>query len=252
MFRLTGYTAVTAAVAATVLLSACGGGGSDDGQADTGTPPPAATSAEGFWVGKSSTGFDVNLAVLENGDTWGVYARSGVLYGALRGTTTSANGTLSGTGAEVDLSTGAIGTGAYTGTYAPKSSLQVRLASNTTFIGNYASVYDQPASLSAVAGTYTGSGVATGAPVQSAVLNVSASGVVSSPPSLDCSAAGTVKPSASGKNIFDLQITFNGTNCALGNGASVSGVVYYENGALIAMGLRPGSQTTGFIFTGRK
>ena len=119
MFRLTGYTAVTAAVAATVLLSACGGGGSDDGQADTGTPPPAATSAEGFWVGKSSTGFDVNLAVLENGDTWGVYARSGVLYGALRGTTTSANGTLSGTGAEVDLSTGAIGTGAYTGTYAP-------------------------------------------------------------------------------------------------------------------------------------
>ena len=250
MFRLTGYTAATAAVAATVLLSACGGG-SDDGQAGTGTPPPAATSAEGFWVGKSSTGFDVSLAVLENGDTWGVYHRSGILYGALRGTTTSANGTLSGTGAEVDLSTGATGTGAYTGTYASKSSLRVQ-TTNTTFSGNYSGAYDQSASLSALAGTYTGSGAATGTQAQSALINVSASGLVSSPPSLGCSAAGTVKPRASGKNVFDLQVTFNGSNCALGNGATVSGVAYYENGALIAMGLRPGSQTTGFIFIGRK
>ena len=248
MFRMTAYSAVAAAV----LLSACGGGSSDD---DSGpATPPTATTAEGFWVGKSSTGFDVNLAVLENGDTWGVYHRNGVLYGALRGTTTSANGTLSGTGAEVDLTTGAFATSAYSGTYSPKSSLSVRIgsAAATTFSGNYSSAYDQTASLSALAGTFTGSGAATGASVQSAVVTISASGVVSSPPSFGCSAAGTVKPRATGKNVFDLQITFNGANCALGNGASVSGVAYYENGSLLAMGLRPGSQTTGFIFIGRK
>ncbi len=245
MFRLAGYSAVAA-----VLLSACGGGGGDD-EGMPATPPPVASSAEGFWVGKSSTGFDVNLAVLENGDTWGVYLRGGVLYGALRGQTTSANGTFTGTGAEVDLTTGAIASGTYSGTYASKSSLQAQTRSGT-FSGTYSSSYDQPASLSALAGTFTGSGVATGAPVQTSVVSISASGAVSSPPSLGCGATGSIKPRASGKNVFDLQITFNGANCALGNGASVSGVAYYENGALLAMGVRPGSQTTGFIFVGRK
>ena len=248
MFRLARYSAMAAAV----LLAACGGGGDSDGE-DTPPPPaPVTSSAEGFWVGKSSTGWDVSLAILENGESWGVYQYNGILYGALHGATTSSNGNLSGSGAEVNFATGAVATSAYQGSYTPKSSLNLQTQSGVTFSGAYASVYDQPASLTTLAGTYTGSGVATGAPVQSAVVTVSASGAINSPPSLGCSASGTVKPRASGKNVFDLSLTWNGANCSLGNGTVVSGVVYYENGRLIAMGLKSGSQTDGFIFTGRK
>lgn len=239
MYRFARYSALIAAA----VLAACGGGGGGE----EGGPP--ATSAEGFWVGKASTGFDVSLTVLDNGETWGVYSSNGVLYGALHGKTTSSNGMLTGSGHEFDFDSGAVTSSSYTGTYTGKTTLNAKLPNGATFAANYASAYDQPASLPTLAGTYTGSGVATGAPVQSMSVTISAAGNVSAPPSLGCSVGGSVSPRAGGKNVFDLRITFTGTTCALGNGATVSGVGYYESGKLLAMGLLP-SQTAGFIFLG--
>lgn len=241
-FRLAGYSALIAAT----LLAACGGGGSD-----APSTPAAATSVEGFWTGKSSTGWDVALAVLENGESWGVYTSNGAIYGALQGSTTSSGGTLTGSGREFDLRSGQITSSTYSGTYTAKTKTDIRFPSGVTFAGTYSAAYDQPATVSALTGVYTGSGVSTGAPVQSMAVTISASGALSTPPSLGCSASGSVVPRASGKNIFDLRITFSGTNCALGNGATASGVAYYESGTLLAMGLLP-SKTAGFIFTGRK
>ena len=243
-FRLAGYSALIAAT----LLTACGGGSDDS---STPAPPPAATSVEGFWTGKSSTGWDVALAVLENGETWGVYTSNGAIYGALQGNTTSSGGTLTGSGREFDLRSGQIASSTYSGTYTAKTKIDIRSPSGVTIAGIYSTAYDQPATLSALAGTYTGSGVSTGAPVQSITVTISATGTITSPSSLGCSASGPVTPRSSGKNIFDLRITFSGANCALGNGATVSGVAYYEGGTLLAMGLLP-SQTAGFIFRGRK
>jgi len=244
-FRLAGYSVLAAAT----LLAACGGGGSDD--ASTPAPPPAVTSMEGFWTGKSAAGFDVALAVLENGDTWGVVTSNGILYSALQGKTTSSGGTLTGTGREFSLSSGMVASATYSGTYTAKTRTDVRLSSGNSFTGAYSAAYDQPASLAALAGTYAGSGVGTGAGAQSMAVTISASGAISVPPSLGCSASGSAAPRASGKNIFDLRITFTGATCTLGDGATASGVAYYEGGALIAMGLLP-SQTAGFIFAGRK
>lgn len=81
------------------------------------------------------------------------------------------------------------------------------------------------------------------------IASTTYTGTVTLPASPGCS--GTLTPRASGKNIFNLRMTFIGPNCALGNGATASGVAVYDNGALLAMGLLP-SQTAGFIFTGRK
>ena len=247
MFRLARYSALAAAT----LLTACGGGSSDNDSASSTAPPEVATSAEGFWTGKASTGYDISLAVLDNGETWGVYTSNGVLYGALHGSTTSSNGTLKGSGQEFDLGSGTVASSNYSGTYTSKSKTDIRLSNGSTFAGTYEAAYDQPASLSALAGTYAGYGVSTGSPVQAIAITISTSGAISAPPSLGCSASGSVAPRASGKNIFDLRITFSGASCALGNGANVSGVAYYEGGSLLAMGLLP-SQTAGFIFTGRK
>ncbi|QJY31665.1 hypothetical protein HND92_00855 [Diaphorobacter sp. JS3050] len=248
-FRLAGYSVLVAAT----LLTACGGGGSDDASTATPTPapPPAATSAEGFWMGKSAAGYDVAVAVLENGDTWGVYTSGSTLYGALQGKTTSSNGALTGSGREFNLLSNSVSQGSYSGTYTAKNRLDLRLSDGNSFSATYSTFYDQPTSLSALAGTYRGYGVGTGAPVQWLAVTISASGAVSYPTTLGCSASGSVTPRASGKNIFDLRITFSGASCTLGNGATVSGVGYYESGKLIAMGLLP-SQTAGFIFSGSK
>lgn len=239
------------ALAAAAFLAACGGGSGGGSESDGGMPPTQTSSAEGFWTGKASSGFDVNMAVLDNGETWGIYASGGVIYGALHGQTTASNGTLTGSGRDFDLSSGEIVSSSYSGTYASQSNINVRLANGTTFTANYAATYDQPASLSALAGTYTGHGVATGAPVQAMPVTITSSGTITMPPSLGCAASGTVAPRAGGKNVFNLSVTFNGASCVLGNGATVFGVAYYESGKLLAMGLLP-SKVAGFIFTGQK
>lgn len=240
-FRFAGCSALVAAT----LLTACGGGSSND------APTPPATSVEGFWTGKSSTGWDIALAVLENGETWGVYTSNGAIYGALQGITSSSGGTLTGSGRDFDILSATIASSTYSGTYTAKTKTDIRLSNGVTFAGIYSPAYDQPAALSALVGTYTGSGVSTGAPVQSIAVTISSAGAISAPPSLGCSISGSTAPRASGKNVFDLRITFTGASCTLGNGATVSGVAYYEGGTLIAMGLLP-SQTAGFIFNGRK
>ncbi len=240
-------------LAAATVLTACGGGGGGGGSDASPSPAPVtpATSAEGFWSGKSSTGYDVSVAVLENGETWGVFGQNGSLYGALHGSTASSNGALTGTGHEFNLVSRTVAASSYTGTYAARSAIQFRLPTGVSVQGAYSAAYDQPASLATLAGTYTGSGVATGAPVQALSVTISAMGAVSSPPSLGCTASGSVVPRVSGKNVFDLRVTFSGASCALGDGASVSGVAYADSGNLLALGLLP-SQTAGFIFTGKK
>lgn len=246
-FRLAGFSVLVAAT----LVTACGGGDDDNSPTPAPPPAPAVTSAEGFWTGKSAAGYDVALVVLENGDTWGYFADSGVLYGALQGKTTSSGGTMTGSGREFNFSDATVYPGSYSGTYTAKTKIDVRLSDGSLFTGTYSDYYDQPASLAALAGTYQGMGVSTGAPVQSIPVTISTSGAISAPPSLGCGISGSAVPRASGKNVFDLRITFSGTSCALGNGATVSGVAYYVNGELIAMGLLP-SQTAGFIYIGSK
>lgn len=68
-----------------------------------------------------------------------------------------------------------------------------------------------------------------------------------------CSAAGTAVPRPSGKNIFNITITFTGTNCALGNGAVTTGVAYYDavNRQVLVMALNS-AKTDGFIYVGTK
>lgn len=242
MLRLTGYLAI----AATMLLSACGGGGNDGTREPV---PPVASSAQGFWTGQTSTGIDVSLVVLNGGDTWGVYHRDGVLQGALRGVTTSANGSLSGTSDEIDLVTGAVTTGAFSGTYGSDNGIQVQ-TNSVAFTGNYSSAYDQRADESALVGTYSGSGAHNSSATPTA-FEVSSGGNVNVRvgSTLRCNGDGRLYPRASGKNVFQFEITFGGLNCPSGY---VSGIVYYDNGALIAMALPQGSQINGFVFIGRK
>lgn len=224
------------------LLAACGGGGSDD---------VATTGPEGFWFGTASTGRDVMLAVLENGETWGFYTHLGYLEGALAGQTTGVGNSFSGSGLGFDFPSQTLGSATYSGTFQPQQNLSATLSDGSTLTVNYSTLYDQPASLPALAGTFSGYGLTGHTYAPSISVNIDASGQVTMPPSDGCSGSGTVAPRASGKNIFNLTITFSGATCSLGNGATVQGIVVYDSGIGYAMALNA-AKTDGFIFVGTK
>lgn len=232
------------------MLAACGGG-SDDG---TPAPAPApVTTAEGFWQGTASTGSNVALAILENGETWGVFATpSGTILGALVGTTTSSGNTLSGSGAQFNLISGTRVSGSYSGTFSAKDSINATTSDGTRFSGKYSAAYDQRASLTELAGSYYGQ-AATGAGSGYISLTISSTGVISIPADSGCSSSGTAQPRASGKNIFDVAVTFSGSTCVMGNGATVRGVAYYDSASRTLLSLTlNSSKTDGFIYLGKK
>jgi hypothetical protein len=231
------------------VLTACGGGGGD---ASPSAPAPTVT-AEGFWEGPASTGVSVALAVLENGETWGVYTSNGSIVGALYGNTTSSGTSLSGSGKDFNIPSRTVGSGTYSGTFVAKSSINVTTSAGSTFSGTYKTAYDQPASLAAITGTFSGVGVSGTSPVQSVSVTISSSGALTVPSTLGCSAAGTATPRPSGKNILDVTVTFTGTSCALGNGASTTGTAYYDatTRRVLVMAMNA-AKSDGFIYVGQK
>lgn len=243
---------ITLAVSAVTvaLLTACGGGGDDSTSTSTPTTPVVSTTAEGFWNGTTSNGATVNIAILENGEIWAPFARSGVLAGAVNGTTTSANGSISGSGIQFDSR--GITSGSFSGTYVAKNSLSLTLSDGTKVTASYSSSYDQAPSLVTIAGTYSGY-VSTKSASGYDSVTVGADGSVRSGTSGTCLTTGTVTPRASGKNVLNVALTFSGPSCILGNGATTNGVAYYDSTTrqLISLTLNSG-KTDGLLFLGAK
>lgn len=232
----------SAAVSAAILLTACGGGGGSGANA----------SAEGFWGGTSSTGYNVQMVILENGETWGLYTSGSVLYGALYGNTTTSGNSVSGSGSDFNLVSRTVTPGTYSGTVSERSSISLTTGS-TVFNGTYGTTYDQAASLAAVAGVYSGKAVTGTTAAQSINATITTAGSLSIPATLGCATSGTVTPRPTGKNIFNLSVTFTGSTCALGNGGTATGILYYDsvNRQILAMGMNP-AKSDGFIAFGTK
>ena len=236
---------IIAALSMLTGLVACGGGGDDST-----TQAPTNASAEGFWTGSTSNNLKATLAILENGETWGFYTTtSGALAGALYGNTTVSGTSVSGTG--LDFYGGTVNQGSYTGTVSTKDRIMLS-TSGTQFNGSYSSIYEQAASLSSLAGTYSGYGLTGRTSAQYVPITISSSGAITAGDA-NCALSGTATPRVSGKNVFNLNATFMGSYCALGNGATVNGIAYYDTASrsLVAMGLN-GNKTDGFIYTGSK
>jgi hypothetical protein len=235
-------------LATALVLGGCGGGGGG------GTTAPASTSVEGFWSGTTAGGTQVNLAILENGETWGLYGSSNTVTGALYGNTTTSGNSLSGSGSAFNFVSRTSGAGTYTGAFVQKATISFSASDGTAFSGTYDTSYDQAPSLANVAGTYTGWAVTGGTAAQSATVVMDVNGNISSSyvsGNLTCVTSGKATPQASGKNVYNLQVTFTGNYCALGNGTVVNGVASYSstNRQLIAIGLNS-AKSDGFIFVG--
>ena len=200
-----------------ILLAGCGGGGSSSGGGGnivTGT-------AEGVYSGTVTGGNSFDGIVLEDGTFYSLYGTrtGGVLYvgGFATGNGTSYNGSYTIANLKDYLSSGVIYTGTVSASYGVGSTLSGTLIENgvtgtftSTVIPTSTYVYNAGANLSHISGAWALTDL-QGAAVS---MNIATSGAFTAT-SAGCSFSGSLTPRASGKNVFNLAITFGGSPCAL-------------------------------------
>ncbi len=252
---------------AAALLVACGGGsGEDNGYTRTpidpmwagvqvgGGEPPAeqkVNTAEGFWTGPVSTGFNLSLAVLENGEAWGVYAFGNTIYGAIQGSANGEGTTLTGNGTDYHFPDDSATPVTVTGSVNQKSSIEARSSTGATMTLAYSAAYDQPASLEKLAGQYAISGRTFDGGFAANQLTIDSSGAFVLVDG-ECTATGSLAPRSSGKNVFNLNVSFAGACLIAG---SVAGVAYLETAStpmsFVALALKS-DKSDGMIVVGSK
>ena len=194
--------------------------------------PPVAVTAEGVYGGAltGSTSNVFNLLVLENGEYWALYGTrpASVFFvsGVVQGTGASSNGTFTSSNAR-DFGVVPALAGTVNATY--NASAQT-IAGNLVFaagttgfsggpIAGSTYNYNTPAQLSAVSGTWALSSTSG----NSIAMNIASSGAFTAVSADGCSFSGTVTPRASGKNVFNLSMTFGAAPCALA-GQTAAGI----------------------------
>ena len=221
------------ALACAAILAACGGGsgGSD--------PAPFIPTAEGAYTGSLSNSpyKAFELLVLENGDFWSIYGtQSGgsfVVAGFLQGTGTTGSGSFVSTNSKDfgSVPAASVPTNAtfdataktISGTIAaPAGTVGFSGAPLPSSIYNYATA----ASLATVAGTWAATSL-TGEKVN---LTVAAGGAFTASSASGCNFSGTVAPRASGKNVFNVAVTYGPSPCALAGQAATGIALAYPTG----------------------
>lgn len=243
---------VAAAAAATLLLSACGGGSDHDEDAAVSAPPPLKpiAGAEGRWLGRASSGYDVLLTILDSGETWGLYTRDGVIQGAFHGSSSSGDGWVRGSAAQVDYERGAsVRSTLYEGSFTRQRQMRVGFAFDT-FSGTYAPDYERPATLAAVVGRYTG--VVGGWPLtRPMTLDVTADGqLLSSPPDAACLVRGSLAPRPGGRHVYDMRASFTGDHCPLPHLTQVTGIAQLDGAARLIITSAAAAGVDFFVFQG--
>jgi len=199
-----------------VLLAGCGGGGSSGGGGSTNADP------QGIWSMKNSSGGPaVNLAILENGETWGIFFTAGKVGGAYYGTTTVSGSNASTTLTEFDFGIRTLPPATISGAITPKSSLTLSGSSGSATF-TYNSAYDNPAISTAIAGRWSiaGQNFSSGT-IGPLSINVDSAGAFTVNET-NCSIRGNIVPRPGGKSIYNVAVSFTGAGC--GSDIALSGV----------------------------
>ncbi len=213
----------------------------------------SAGTAEGLWVGSTSRNQTVLGAVLNTGEYYVLYTSPGSNYiaGAVHGNATSSGGQFTSSNArDFNIAGYGVANGAVAGTYVAHSSIGGTLVTaygSSSFTAAYQAIYDQPVSMSSVAGTFSGT-VFSSVGYDDAVVTINASGGFAGAVT-GCSFSGTATRRGN-TQIINLSISFQGLYCLF---SSLQGIAYYDapSRTLYAAALNAG-RTDGFLFVGSK
>ncbi len=200
------------------MVAGCGGGGGG------GEPPTAVTDAgnapEGYWIGRTSAENRADVLILEDGSTWGVYTDAVELRGAVQGTSRAVQGQFSATLTEYSFLDNLTPELVFSGTVTPRSRIDATTNSGRGLLLSYSATYEQAASPQALAGRYQLSG--------DAFVSIDTAGTFNWTVSADCILTGSARPRQSGKNVFNLTLTYVGAGCSQGDGTRVTGVAHLD------------------------
>ena len=241
MFRKVKLALVASVV---ITLVGCGGGG--------GSSSATNADAQGYWTGPASTGYTVSAAVLETGETWGVYTSGSTIYGALYGTTSVSGNSVSITGTDFNFLTNSSSSGNLTGSISAKSSMSLS-GTGVTLPLTYQVAYDTAATSAALVGNWAFTGRSGSYTLLPGVISINSSGVFALNQT-NCVSTGSIVPRPSGKNIYNVNISATGSGCAAGQ-TTMSGIAYLDTtvtpNKFLSMTLTP-SKNDGVIVIGTR
>lgn len=222
---------VAGALFAVTVLAGCGGGSSG-----TSAPPapPAISAVEGLYQGTIAEGSIT--VMLENGQYFAIYGEiaSGrfVTYGLVEGSGTASNGTFSSTNSK-DYYKAVVGVdSSLNATYSPDVSFNGTISGGGEASSSFTSVplarsaydYKTAANLADIAGSWSMVSMRD----EYFKLNITPTGAITGTTAdevtpVGCELTGTIAPRPSGKNVFNVSLTFGPAPCAL-PGQSFSGI----------------------------
>jgi hypothetical protein len=245
------------------FLAACGGGGGggigssdqQSGQSDS-AEIQGPQSAEGYWSGTSSTGTSIHLAVLENGESWGIYTstQGSSVLGAIQGQTQTEGAVLTGSGRTYSFTSEGFSTGSLKAQVKTKNSLVANSFAGFSATLAYNAGYDVRATLSDLAGRYLIFGRSDRDIIIPSHVDISMQGEFSNFEN-GCTRVGQYTPRASGKNIYNFTVSFSGTCTSFASGTRLQGIAFLDK-SVIPHRLRSLSlnaeKTDGMVIIGTK
>jgi hypothetical protein len=240
-------------ISTTLILAACGGGGGGGTAATTPAPvdpvvpavPVNQASIKRVYDGTFSTGASHQTFIFDDNRFYTLYGAifNGELsvIGVLQGDGVVSGTTYTSINARDYTTAGTVQAATVTATYTAGTSFAGTIAEGGTTYAitatpsvNAQYVYDMPASPVNISGNWSvkdsqGSQVNL---VVAADGNLTGTAVVAAGAAAGCAFSGSVKPVATGKNLFDLTLTYSMAPCALA-GTSVNGIAMeylYSNG----------------------
>ena len=198
--------------------------------------------AAGIWHGTTKSGNAFDGVVLEDGTYYMVVrsAADGTPLAGLQGSSSAIDGTFTSSLARnvPYRGTFAGGGAAISGTSVAGSSLQLTVgtgATAETITASYDVAYGIPASLAAVAGSYSGYNTHYQDTLIHGTIKIDAAGAVTMVG--QCSFGGSVTPHGT-TGVFDFRLVSHGV-CLGGAGNTATGVLWYDDAASRIMGLLP-------------
>jgi hypothetical protein len=188
--------------------------------------------AQGVYSGTVSSGYSFSSIVLPNDKFYGIYGTTTgntfYVYGMVAGQATSGNDSLTANVTDY-LSTGQTFSDNLTATDVPGQSVNGTITEsgtpvtfNGTALAPASFNYNTAASVGAISGSWNGAlldGITT-------TVTINSNGTVSGSSS-GCSFSGTIAADSSGKNFYDVSITFGSSPCAFPNQTATGVGVYY-------------------------
>lgn len=207
------------------FLFACGGGGGGGGNVVVNVDP------QGLWKGtNSSSQATVNIAVLDNGEAWGIFSEGASLLGAIYGNATTNGNNISASGKAINFETLSSSSVNLTGTVAAKSTMTLAtLGVSIPLV--YQPSYETAATANAISGTWSfdarlvRSGNVNTPPTET--ITIDDAGAFSVGNSF-CQISGSVTPQSGGKNIYSLTMSVTGLLDVCDVPSSMSGIVYID------------------------